>query len=76
MKFGNEFWLKNHPYWAVSIIPCWPLSAVRDFTHDGSWNTFDESVLKLFKVSFQGITRTLQSNININFPPQSAAPHL
>ncbi len=68
--------LKNHPYWAVSIIPCWPLSVVRDFTHDGSWNTFDESVLKLLKVSFQGITRTLQSNINIKSPPQSAAPHL
>jgi hypothetical protein len=48
-----------------------PLPAVRDLTYDGRWNTFDENVLKLSKVSFRGVIRTLQSNININYPPQS-----
>jgi hypothetical protein len=35
-------------------IPHWPLSAVRDLTRDGRLSTYDESVLKLSKVSFQG----------------------
>ncbi len=38
----------------VSSIPHWPLPAVRDLTRDGRWSTYDESVLKLSKVSFRG----------------------
>jgi hypothetical protein len=50
------------------------LPAVRDLTHDGCWNMFDENVLKLLKVSFWGVIRTLQSNIN-TLPSPSAASH-
>jgi hypothetical protein len=40
-----------------------------DLIHDGRWNMFDENVLKPSKVSFWGVKRTLQSNINIYYPP-------
>ncbi len=33
-------------------IPHWPLPAVRDLTRDRRLSTYDESVLKLSKVSF------------------------
>ncbi len=35
-------------------MPHWPLLAVRDLTRDGSFSTYDKSVLKLSKVSFRG----------------------
>jgi hypothetical protein len=35
-------------------IPHWPLPAVCDLTRDGRLSTYDESVLKLSKVSFRG----------------------
>ncbi len=47
---------------------------MRDLTHDGSWNTFDANVLKLSKVSFRGVIRTLQSNLNIYSPPSLQLP--
>jgi hypothetical protein len=31
-----------------------PLPAVRDFTREGRWSTYDVSVLKLYNVSFRG----------------------
>ncbi len=43
----------------VMNIPHCPLPAVRDLTHDGRLSTYDESVLKLSKVSYWGkCTRT------------------
>jgi hypothetical protein len=36
-----------------ATIPHWPLPAVRDLTRDGRLSTYDESVLKLSKVSFR-----------------------
>jgi hypothetical protein len=52
-----------------------PLPAVRDLTHDGGWNTFDKkNVLKMSKVSFLGVLRTLQSNINKYSPPPPPPP--
>jgi hypothetical protein len=38
----------------IPTIPHWPLPAVRDFVRDGRLTTYDGSVLKLSKVSFQG----------------------
>jgi hypothetical protein len=35
-------------------IPHWPLLAVNDLTRDGRLSTYDESLLKLSKVSFRG----------------------
>jgi hypothetical protein len=35
-------------------IPHWPLPTVRDLTQDGRLSTYDESVLKLSKVSLRG----------------------
>jgi hypothetical protein len=37
----------------VSIMSHWPLPAVRDLTFDDRLSTYDESVLKLSKVSFR-----------------------
>jgi hypothetical protein len=37
-----------------TTVPHWPLPAVRDLTRDGRLSTYDESVLKLSKVSFRG----------------------
>jgi len=38
----------------LTPIPHWPLPSVRTLTRDGRWSTYDESVLKLSKVSFRG----------------------
>jgi hypothetical protein len=35
-------------------MPHWPLPAVRNLARDGRLSTYDESVLKLSKVSFWG----------------------
>jgi hypothetical protein len=42
------------PYFMYSPIPHWPLPAVRDLTRDGRLSAYDESVLKMSKVSFRG----------------------
>ncbi len=41
----------NNTVWT---IPYWPLPAVGDLTRDGRLSAFDESVLRLSKVSFLG----------------------
>jgi hypothetical protein len=50
-------------------------ASLHDLDHDG-WSTYDENVLKLSRVAFWGVIRILQSNINIYYSPQSAAPPL
>jgi hypothetical protein len=49
---------------------------MRDLNHDGWWSTYDEKVRKLPRVSFRGVIRAQQSNINICYSPPPAAPHL
>ncbi len=48
----SEHW--KHEASVFDIPHHWPLSAVRDLTRDGRLTTYDESVLKLSKVSFWG----------------------
>jgi hypothetical protein len=46
---GDEIDVRRCDY-----IPHWPLPAVCDLTRDGRLSTYEESVLKLSKVSFRG----------------------
>ena len=45
------------------IISHWPLPAVRDLTRDGRLITYDESVLKMSKVSFRGKSHALDTRV-------------
>ena len=77
---------KQYIYLVIHSIPHWPLPAVRDLTRDGRLSTYDESVLKLSKVSYWGkCTRTghplkLPSPTKLarlgHFPPASQAGRL
>ena len=70
----------------VTPIPHCPLPAVRDLTSDGRLSTYDESVLKLSKVSFwvkcarTGHPPNLPSQTKLgrldHFPPASQAGRL
>jgi hypothetical protein len=70
----------------VGLIPHWALPAVRDLTRDGRLSTYDESVLKLSKVSFRekcarsGHLLKLQSPTKLarlgHFPPASQVGRL
>jgi hypothetical protein len=67
-------------------IPHWPLPDVLDLTRDGRLSTYDESVLKLSKVSFQGKCSRTGHPLKIpsptkparlgHFPPASQAGRL
>ncbi len=49
-------------------------ASFRVLDHDGRWSTYDENVLKLSRVAFWGVIRTLLSNINIYYPPSLQLP--
>ncbi len=76
----------NSVYSVVRSIPHWPLPAVRVLTRDGRLSTYDDSVLKLSKVSFRGKyvrmghTLKLPSSTKLarlgRFPPASQAGRL
>jgi hypothetical protein len=65
---------------------CRPLPAVRDFTCDGRWSTYDVSVLKLYNVSFWGRCARMGNTLKLplptklarlgHFPPASKAGRL
>ena len=67
-------------------IPHWPVPVVRDLTRDGRLSTYNESVLKLSKVSFQGKKACMGNPLNLpspiklarlsHFPPASQAGRL
>ncbi len=63
-------------FYSVPMLVCLDATLSCDWDHDGRWSTYDENVLKLSRVSFLGVIRALQSNINICYPPQLGAPHL
>ncbi len=66
-----------------ATIPHWPLTAVRDLTRGGRLSTYDESVLKLSKVSFRGKCARMRHPLKLpsptklarlgHFPPASQA---
>jgi hypothetical protein len=60
---SSSYRQRRTPCWVNSLrpsasvgrtIPHWPLPAVRYLSRDGRLSTYDESVLKLSKVSFRG----------------------
>jgi hypothetical protein len=55
-------------------VPLWPLPAVRDLTRDGRWSTYDESVLKLSKVSFRG--KCARTGHPLKLPPPTKLARL
>ncbi len=67
-------------------IPHWPLPAVCDLTRDGRLSTYEESVLKLSKVSFRGKCARMGHPLKLpsptklsrlgHFPPASQAGRL
>jgi hypothetical protein len=70
----------------IGFIP-WPMPAVIDLTRDGRLSTYDESVLKLSKVSFRGKCARMGHSLKLtsaiklarrlgHFPPASQAGHL
>jgi hypothetical protein len=76
------------PPMEAAHIPHWPLPAVLDIdlTRDGRWSTYDESVLKLSNVSFQGKCARMGNTLKLpsptklerlgHFPPASQAGRL